>query len=448
MAVDAPTESLRPEFGTQFKFHEVLKAEIELINRRRALDSRDPIELEIETAEDQFGEPVLAPSENANVVGLALSGGGVRSAAFCLGALQTLETTGVLKRVDYVSTVSGGGYIGCSLTAALECSQTPGWPADKFPFTSQFKEDETPSLQHIRDHSNYLFPRGAIDLLHNASIYARGLAANAVLVAPFILGASALTLLAHPAANPANRHFVVTIGLALFLIAAGIAWGIFQSTRARQQGLEIPGGLTRWVGALVIILFASAFCEAQPFVLDTLAQNSPESLVNWALSKITKISALLAPVGAVIAFFASKMGEFIKSATESAEVRVRIAGFVAKVAIYFAGTIVPLLLWIIYLNVTLYGLTGNPCRVASLYGAAAFLFFILTLFMRPNANSLHPLYRDRLGEAFIFKPQMRLANKDLDRWRPLLSDISLQHGPYHLVNAALNVQHSKTANAT
>jgi hypothetical protein len=281
-----------------------------------------------------------------------------------------------------------------------------------------------------------------------ASIYARGLAANAVLVAPFILGASALTLLIHPSASQANRHFGVTIGLALFLIAAGIAWGIFQSTRARQQGLEIPGGLTRWVGALVIILFASAFCEAQPFVLDTLAQNSPESLVNWALSKITKISALLAPVGAVIAFFASKMGEFIKSATESAEVRVRIAGFVAKVAIYFAGTIVPLLLWIIYLNVTLYGLTGNPCRVASLYGAAAFLFFILTLFMRPNANSLHPLYRDRLGEAFIFKPQMRLANKDLDRWRPLLSDISLQHGPYHLVNAALNVQHSKTANAT
>jgi hypothetical protein len=397
VAVDAPTAGPRPEFGAQFKFHEVLEAEIALINRRRVLDSRDSIELEIETAEDQSGEPVLAPAENANVVGLALSGGGVRSAAFCLGALQALEATGVLKRVDYMSTVSGGGYIGCSLTAALECSQIPGWPADKFPFTSQLKEDETPSLQHIRDHSNYLFPRGAIDLLHNASIYARGLATNAVLIAPFILGASALTLLAHPAANPASRHFVVTTGLALFLIAAGIAWGIFQSTRARQRGLEIPGGLTRWVGSLVIVLFASAFCEAQPFVLDTLAQTSSASFIESALSKITKISALLAPVGAIIAFFASKLGEFIKSAAESPAVRVRIAGFVAKVAIYFAGMIVPLLLWIIYLNITLYGLTGNPYRIAALYGVAAFLFFILTLFMRPNANSLHPLYRDRLG---------------------------------------------------
>jgi hypothetical protein len=97
-----------------------------------------------------------------------LSGGGIRLAAFCLGALQALETTGVLKRVDYMSTVSGGGYIGCSLTAALESSKTAGWPADKFPFASQLKEDEAPSLQHIRDHSNYLFTDGAIDLLHNA----------------------------------------------------------------------------------------------------------------------------------------------------------------------------------------------------------------------------------------------------------------------------------------
>jgi hypothetical protein len=447
VAVNAPTEGPRPEFGAQFKFHEVLKAEIALINRRRALESRDPIELEIETAEDQSGQPVLAPAEKANVVGLALSGGGIRSSAFCLGALQALHVTKVLDRVDYLSTVSGGGYVGCSLTAALEWTGRTGHPSE-FPFTSRLEEDEPPSLQHIRDHSNYLFPRGASDLLHNASIYARGLAANAVLVAPFILGASALTLLAHPAANPASRHFVVTIDLMLFLIAAGIAWGIFQSTRTRQREQEIPGSWTRWVGVLVIVLVVSAFCEMQPFVLDALAGTSPTSFVQWALGKITKVSVFLAPVGAVIAFLGSKIGEFIKSATESPKTRVQIAGFVAKVAVYFAGLIVPLLLWIIYLNVTLWGLNAkeNLYLVAALYCAAGFLFFILTLFMRPNANSLHPLYRDRLAEAFIFKPQMRSENKDLDQWRPLLSDISLQHGPYHLINTALNVQHSKTAN--
>ena len=51
----------------------------------------------------------------APVVGLALSGGGVRSATFNLGFLQALATHHVLRTVDYLSTVSGGGYIGAFL---------------------------------------------------------------------------------------------------------------------------------------------------------------------------------------------------------------------------------------------------------------------------------------------------------------------------------------------
>ena len=45
-------------------------------------------------------------------VGLAPSGGGIRSATISLGLLQALASIGVLKRFDYLSTVSGGGYIG------------------------------------------------------------------------------------------------------------------------------------------------------------------------------------------------------------------------------------------------------------------------------------------------------------------------------------------------
>jgi Patatin-like phospholipase len=44
-------------------------------------------------------------------VGLVLSGGGIRSATFNLGLLQALQQKDVLKQVDYLSTVSGGGYI-------------------------------------------------------------------------------------------------------------------------------------------------------------------------------------------------------------------------------------------------------------------------------------------------------------------------------------------------
>lgn len=46
------------------------------------------------------------------VIGVALSGGGVRSANFNLGTLQGLEDAKLLAQVDYLSCVSGGGYIG------------------------------------------------------------------------------------------------------------------------------------------------------------------------------------------------------------------------------------------------------------------------------------------------------------------------------------------------
>jgi hypothetical protein len=51
-----------------------------------------------------------------DLTGIALSGGGIRSATFALGVLQALARHDLLRRFDYLSTVSGGGYIGASLT--------------------------------------------------------------------------------------------------------------------------------------------------------------------------------------------------------------------------------------------------------------------------------------------------------------------------------------------
>lgn len=52
-----------------------------------------------------------------DTVGLALSGGGLRSACFSLGIVQALFQTGLWRFVDYLSTVSGGGYIGGFLSS-------------------------------------------------------------------------------------------------------------------------------------------------------------------------------------------------------------------------------------------------------------------------------------------------------------------------------------------
>jgi predicted acylesterase/phospholipase RssA len=68
--------------------------------------------------QQQPGETQQQPREVADsLTGLALSGGGIRSATFGLGVLEALKEQDRLRSIDYLSTVSGGGYIGAWLSA-------------------------------------------------------------------------------------------------------------------------------------------------------------------------------------------------------------------------------------------------------------------------------------------------------------------------------------------
>lgn len=60
-----------------------------------------------------------AKGSDERPVALCLSGGGIRSATFCLGVLQWLAGQNELKNYHYLSTVSGGGYIGSWLVNGL-----------------------------------------------------------------------------------------------------------------------------------------------------------------------------------------------------------------------------------------------------------------------------------------------------------------------------------------
>src|SRR5215471_20404115 len=61
--------------------------------------------------------PRATGAEPPPLSALCISGGGIRSATFGLGAIQGLVEQGVLEDFDYLSTVSGGGYIGAWLTS-------------------------------------------------------------------------------------------------------------------------------------------------------------------------------------------------------------------------------------------------------------------------------------------------------------------------------------------
>ena len=93
---------------------------------------------------------------------LCLSGGGIRSATFALGVLQGLAKVKVLPQFHYLSTVSGGGYLGGWLTAWLHHSRDDvAAVADSLATldSSDKLDPEPPPVSHLRDYSNYLAPR-------------------------------------------------------------------------------------------------------------------------------------------------------------------------------------------------------------------------------------------------------------------------------------------------
>jgi predicted acylesterase/phospholipase RssA len=130
-------------------------------------------------------------AQKSDLTGLAFSGGGIRSAAFCLGVLQGLDSLSepdepqVLDGIDYLSAVSGGSYIGTSLAAGM---MQPGYT---FPFDSKIGDQETKEMQHLRDYSNFLVPNGFFDYLISAVSICRGLLINAVVILPVLLFAAA-----------------------------------------------------------------------------------------------------------------------------------------------------------------------------------------------------------------------------------------------------------------
>lgn len=94
---------------------------------------------------------------NQESCGLALSGGGIRSATFSLGVLRGIAKAKVLRRFDYLSTVSGGGYIGTALgrlysrnASAAQVEESVGDDCSLF-------------LWWLRNNGRYLTPRGAKD---------------------------------------------------------------------------------------------------------------------------------------------------------------------------------------------------------------------------------------------------------------------------------------------
>ena len=204
-------------------FEDVLQYELEAVRRRReAVSETGPAK---DVPDTRNIDDLRKAALDDGMVGLALSGGGVRSATFCLGFLQGLSRLNLLKTVDYLSTVSGGGFIGGWLTAWIhreekrlgedgkpiagatanvekqldpdrrseaQAERTVEVRGGEGTLGSEVLDDEPEPVYHLRAYSNYLAPRPAWfsgDMWTIYAIYARNTFVNLLILVPMVFAA-------------------------------------------------------------------------------------------------------------------------------------------------------------------------------------------------------------------------------------------------------------------
>jgi hypothetical protein len=409
-----------------------------------------------------------------NLVGLAISGGGIRSATFALGAVQGLARQDLLKEVDLLSTVSGGGYLGSFLSSFWNDAETPvdsnpeiGPGKDQLPFRREEKCESRP-LRFLRNHSKYLRPRGFSGGLTMVAQGLYGMVMNLVILLPFLIAAVIVTAVLHKGQFPAvaraleNNHFLVWQPWGTTLWFGGI-WGVLvlllplvqkvmrlfdrgrQARTAYEYVCLVSFGVLLVVGGANLIpacYYAFLWISAK-LTLYTPSEHEFQPRAIWAA------------VTNAVAFFAAK-GLLWKSDKTDKET-VQQVSLIRRLmfhALWLAG---PLLMVVVYFLLCHWLLSvpgpeydvpviGKSARLALVGILAAFLLLYTFGLLNVNLISPYRYYRNRLVETYLLRHQpdaaLNAGVASVDPQR--LSDLNrTEKSPYHLINSAVNLPASQ-----
>ncbi len=387
-----------------------------------------------------------APPERGRAA-LALSGGGIRSASFALGVMQRLAKDDYLRLFDYLSTVSGGGYIGCSITwltsGAFRAASGPDFglrPGDAtsepFPYGSDDPRDPVgrhpPNdrdrfLAFLRSHGEYLVPGNGITLLSGIAIALRGILLNLLVWFPIAVAMMAVAKLYWGDLE----RFGFTIALVLAVICglvfalASIGYSFYTVRKRSPQARRYQ--LRRWFETYArhVVLLGVAFT-----VIGTLPWVAG-FLEGWVAA--TGTAGLLSGIaGGVWGFFKSRANDSSSKGGLSLDVLAPISG-----VLFCYGFLLLAFFTAEYLD--------DWDWKAQLIAAGAMLLFsfLLGWFTNLNYLTLHRYYRDRLMEAFM--PDLEHVRENTagpaftaDPVRLAeMCDINEPRGPYHLINCHL-----------
>ncbi|HEX6201978.1 MAG TPA: patatin-like phospholipase family protein, partial [Thermoanaerobaculia bacterium] len=230
-------------------FSEVLRDElVELVEdpEWRAELARDPVLDDPTVAEDDKVAHLYGRihERGGGLSALCFSGGGIRSATFNLGVLQGLADAGILQRFDYLSSVSGGGYISSWLAGWVHRARgiAPVLPNLRTGNVDDPVTPETWPIRFLRSYSNYLTPRlGALspDTWTLVAIVVRNLLLNWLVILPLLAAVLALPLLAIASGGP-RAPALVPVLYGAGLLIGGV--GVFFMSALRASTLQTAKG--------------------------------------------------------------------------------------------------------------------------------------------------------------------------------------------------------------
>lgn len=364
------------------------------VPRETAISINDDERREVDARRANFG---LEPN-GQDAVGLGLSGGGIRSATFCLGGVQVLAQRDLLKDVDFLSTVSGGGYTGSFLSSRLgngEASSTVANPDGSDP----------DAIRYLRHNAKYM---SASDIKKRWSMAIKVLAG-------MLLNWSGLLALLAIAALVAKffaQHLGVPQWGTLILWSAaltGVALFIY-GWRMNSDGREetLPARMLGGLAAVTALLGLCWLVDAgEAFATHTV-------LPNW--KSITIGSSLLAAAPAILRIVP------ILRTPAMRRIVLRVLLTLAGIALpLMALTVFYILLRVGYLPLLLILIIASLAAVT----------------LNINLTGPHRLYRDQLGKTFVDRGVAE------DGEPKLLREINpAGKAPYHLINTTVNLPSS------
>ncbi|MDB5120005.1 MAG: Patatin-like phospholipase [Sphingobacteriales bacterium] len=191
-------------------------------------------------ANDPFTE-----AKRMHLWAIAFSGGGIRSATFNLGILQGLAKKGLLSKFDYLSTVSGGGYIGSWFISWIARNKSLVKVSDRLnakKSSDPFAEEVRP-IRWLRMYSNYLAPQSGIMSVDSWTVgmtIIRNMLINQLVILALILTISSVGNLLFRLWFKVDFPFQT--GSAIIILIAGLLAGLGMHSYHKENFPKIPLG--------------------------------------------------------------------------------------------------------------------------------------------------------------------------------------------------------------